>query len=271
MTVSEAIREVCSRIKDTAQEESLLQAKELVSFVLGTTRESLIAKADVSLERETQEILFHLAERRKSGEPLQYLVGEWDFMGFPFSVDPSVLIPRAETELLCENAVNWVRNHPGCSCLDLCCGSGCIGISISRMTGIRVVLSDISEAALRKAAENAKRLDASVEIIQSNLFDEISDRFELIVCNPPYLSSEDMNRRQQELYYEPYSALYGGKDGLEYYRRIAESYREHLTPGGVLMMEIGYLQGDAVSALFPVKEIRKDYAGLPRLVIVEND
>ncbi len=271
MTVIEAIREICACIGEAAQEESLLQAKELVSFVLGTTRESLITRSDTVLTGKQQELLFHLAERRKRGEPVQYLIGEWDFMGFPFYVDSSVLIPRADTELLCENAVIWARNHPGCSCLDLCCGSGCIGISISRMTGIRVVLSDVSEAALRKAAENAKRLNASVEIIQSDLFDEIPERFELIVCNPPYLSGEDMKQRQKELYYEPYGALYGGSDGLDYYRKISGSYRDHLVHGGVLMMEIGCRQADAVSALFPVKEIRKDYAGHPRLVIVEND
>ena len=271
MTVRDAIQWVQEIIQPAALEEAQIQSKDLVSHVLGISRSRLFGRYQDSLTAEQEKELDSLARMREQGKPLQYLIGEWAFMGFPFRVCPSVLIPRPETELLCEAAACRIKESGFGNCLDLCCGSGCIGISLHKMTGICVTLSDISDAALRVAAENAARLHADVEIIRSDLFSEIPGKYDLIVCNPPYLSEREMQDRQRELLYEPEIAFQGGRDGLDFYRRISDQYQEHLHPKGVLMLEIGASQSDAVCGILPVKEIRKDYAGLPRLAIIENE
>ena len=211
-----------------------------------------------------------LIERRLSGEPLQYVLGEWEFYGLPFYVDETVLIPRPDTERLVETAL-LLLSEDRREVLDLCCGSGCIGIALAALGGAHVTAADISADALSMTERNARRNGVSLKTVQSDLFDSVEGTFDLIVSNPPYLSQTEMEAMDAELSFEPALALYGGEDGLDYYRRIARDYRRYLKPGGAMLLEIGYTQREAVEALFANSECIEDYGGRPRVIVVRND
>ena len=221
------------------------------------------------LEKHPDRDMEALLDRRLGGEPLQYVLGEWEFYGLPFFTDRRALIPRPDTELLAETGLRLLKG--GERVLDLCCGSGCIGIALKKHCHITLVASDISPEALSLTRENAARNGVAVETVQSDLFDRIEGMFDLIVSNPPYLTAEEMTGMDDSLAFEPRLALDGGIDGLDLYRRIAADYRKHLVPGGTLLLEIGYLQAEEVTALFDRAECRKDYGGRDRMVIVRNE
>ena len=211
-----------------------------------------------------------LIERRLSGEPLQYVLGEWEFYGLPIYVNRSVLIPRPDTERLVETAIPFLCGERK-DVLDLCCGSGCIGISLAVLAHANVTAADISADALELAERNAHRNGVSIKTVQSDLFDGVDGVFDLIVSNPPYLSKEEMDARDVGLRFEPELALFGGEDGLAFYRRIAGEYRRYLKPSGMLLLEIGMTQKEAVEALFDRCECITDYGGRPRVIAVRND
>ena len=211
-----------------------------------------------------------LIERRLSGEPLQYVLGEWEFCGLPFYVDESVLIPRPDTEVLVEAALPLLSEDRR-DVLDLCCGSGCIGIVLAALGGACVTAADVSADALSMTERNARRNGVSVRIVQSDLFENVEGTFDLIVSNPPYLSQAEMDARDESLRFEPSLALYGGEDGLDFYRRIAKEHRRYLRPGGALLLEIGCTQREAVETLFENSACIKDYGGRPRVIVVRND
>ena len=208
--------------------------------------------------------------RRRKGEPLQYILGEWEFMGLPFFVGPGALIPRQDTETLCEAALSWSKTRPGASVLDLCCGSGCIGVSLGKLGEAKVTFADVSPEALALARRNADRNGVDGAFCESDLFANLPEAYDLIACNPPYLTAAEMASCQKELTYEPALALFGGEDGLNFYRRLAAEWEKHLVPGGLLLMEIGHTQGKAVQELFPGAKIIKDICGLDRVVWVER-
>ncbi len=211
-----------------------------------------------------------LIERRLSGEPLQYVLGEWEFYGLPFYVDRTVLIPRPDTERLVETALPLLSESKR-DVLDLCCGSGCIGVTLAVCGGANVTAADVSADALAMTERNARRNGVSVQTVQSDLFDSVEGAFDLIVCNPPYLTREEMDARDASLRFEPALALFGGEDGLDFYRRIASDYPRFLKPGGTLLIEIGMTQKDAVGAMFERCECIDDYGGRPRVIAVRND
>jgi release factor glutamine methyltransferase len=186
--------------------------------------------------------------RRESGEPLQYVEGFAYFYGREFHVDPRVLIPRGDTEALLEAALKRVR--PGARVLDLCTGSGILAISLKLSEPeARVTGADISGEALMVARENAHRLGPCVEWAEGDLFGAVEGAFDLIVCNPPYLSKEDMENLQREVAREPRLALDGGPDGLCFYRRIVRALPRRLNPGGSALFELGLGQAGAVSGM----------------------
>ena len=218
-----------------------------------------------------------LAEKRLARVPLQHLTGEQEFMGLPFRVTPDVLIPRQDTEHLVEEALACCE---GRRVLDMCTGSGCIAISIARLgKPASVTGADISEAALAVAGDNAARLGADVAWVKSDMFAGIDGEFDVIVSNPPYIPPEQIEGLEPEVKdHEPRLALYGGEDGLDYYRTLVTEGAKHLRParngeeGGILIVEIGFDQGVSVPALFREAgftgvRVRKDYAGLDRVVI----
>ena len=245
-------RELRDALRPAAGEEAELEAKFLLE---ASADEAWLAEA---------------VQRRLAGEPLQYILGEWEFMGLPFFVGRSALIPRQDTETLCETALSWLKNRPGASVLDLCCGTGCIGVSLSKLGGARVAFADISPEALSLARENAGKNGVSGAFYESDLLTNVPGVYDLIACNPPYLTGAEMAHRQRELTFEPVLALYGGEDGLDFYRRLAAEWGKHVHPGGLLLLEIGCTQGEAVQQLFPGARIEKDICGLDRVVCVER-
>lgn len=218
---------------------------------------------------EIREEYFKLIDKRKKHIPLQYITGSQEFMGFNFEVDERVLIPRQDTEVLVESVLPYVK---GKSVLDICTGSGCIAVSLLLLGNPRkVTASDKSEAALKLAKKNAERLRADITFIKSDLFDNIEESFDIIVSNPPYISESEMKELEPEVKeHEPSMALWGGMDGLYFYRRIIKEAVNYLKPGGWLFFEIGCSQADLVRRLmeqhgFSNINIVRDYAGLDRV------
>lgn len=209
-----------------------------------------------------------MKERLKNGEPWQYVVGNVEFYKRMFAVNKDTLIPRQETELVCEQLLKQINKKS--SVLDLCCGSGVIGITAALETGANVTLVDISKDALKVAKYNAKRNKAKVDIICSDMFKNLCGRCNAIVCNPPYIERDVIDTLDASVKdYEPRLALDGGVDGLDFYRVLADQAPKFLAKGGLLVLEIGYNQGEAVKALLETKfdvEVIKDYGGNDRII-----
>lgn len=212
---------------------------------------------------------FKLIDKRRERIPLQYITGRQEFMGIDFLVNENVLIPRQDTEVLVESVLPFVK---GKRVLDICTGSGCIAVSLSLLGNpAKVTASDKSEAALSLARKNAERAGALVTFIKSDLFDNIEGNFDIIISNPPYISENEMKELEPEVKeHEPSMALWGGMDGLYFYRRIISASPSYLKCGGRLFFEIGYSQAHSVKRLmeqqgFSDINIVKDYAGLDRV------
>lgn len=211
--------------------------------------------------------------RRKTNEPLAYIINERWFYGRPYYINESVLIPRQETELLVEQALKIAQKNGYGSALDMFTGSGCIGISlVLEMPSLKVNASDISEKALAVAQKNAENLGANIGFLCSDMFTDIDEKFDLITANPPYVSDSEYFALDPAVRdFEPSLALKAGKNGLDYLTKLAEQAENFLNPGGALIMEIGYDQGKAVKKLFPGVQIIADYSGLDRIAVVTID
>lgn len=210
--------------------------------------------------------LEELVSRRKSGEPLQYILGKWEFMGLPFYTRPCALIPRQDTETLCEEALSI----GGKTLLDLCCGTGCIGVSLAKLGGFEVTFGDISPDCLGLARENAALNGVAGSFVLTDMFGNISGSYDMICVNPPYIPTSELASLQAEVKREPRLALDGGADGLDFYRRISRDYAAHLSPGGTLLVEVGAGQAEDVAEMFPKAEIIKDICGIKRVVAVRG-
>ncbi len=217
-------------------------------------------------------------DRRLSGEPLQYIEGTAYFMGLKFIVNSHVLIPRQDTETLCEQALTFLRGRAGAEVLDLCTGSGAIAVSVARLQpGLRVTATDISSDALSVASRNAHLNDVYVRLLQGDLFEPVAgERFDAILCNPPYLTADDMVHLQIEVAREPRMALFGGEDGLMFYRRLAHEVYRHLKPGGYALFEVGDGQAAEVlrlmseNAMCAASGTVKDLPGVERVVWIRS-
>ncbi len=262
MIVRKAEQAIAKRLQTVAGEDARLEA----SFLL---RANGFHSPYQELSETDARALDPLIERRLTGEPLPYILGEWAFYGLPFYVDRTVLIPRPDTERLVELALRELTAGRN-TVLDLCCGSGCIGVALAVCGGASVTAADISADALELTERNARRNGVSVTTVRSDFLEDIEGTYDLIVCNPPYLSKADMDSRDAALRFEPALALYGGEDGLDFYRKLADAYRRVLKPDGTLLFEIGMTQRDAVLSLFPNAECVNDYGDRPRVVIVRN-
>ena len=215
-----------------------------------------------------------LLDRRLSGEPLQYILGEWEFYGLPFLMGEGVLIPRQDTETLAEVCLRFLneRLQSERKTLDLCAGSGCIGITLAKLAGAEVTLVEKSEAAFEYLRKNIEHHRASVEAVLGDALEEntVQGEYNLIVSNPPYLNDSDMRSLQREVEFEPREALYGGADGLDFYSSIISIYPRKLKIGGMLAVEIGMGQEEAVGKLFRENGIEPrfetDMRGIYRVV-----
>lgn len=273
MTLRELLQETQRRLLPVSGEDAAAEARELVSFALG--RRVGFRDGEAVLTEEQSSRLEAAVARRLSHEPLQYVIGEWDLMGLTFSVSPEVLIPRQDTETLVIEAERLIAERGYKTLLDICTGSGCVGISLAKRTGVRTAISDISAGALAVAARNAQALGADCEIVRSDLFGAFTGRrFDIITANPPYIPTETVKTLSEEVRREPVLALDGGADGLDIYRRIARELPAYLAPGGAFAAEIGCDQGERVTELFsPLGSVRltKDYGGRDRVVTVILD
>ncbi|HIU34929.1 MAG TPA: peptide chain release factor N(5)-glutamine methyltransferase [Candidatus Pullichristensenella excrementigallinarum] len=265
MTVGQWKWSAIKRLCDAENPDAKVDVRILLEEILGLKSLNLSANRAVS-ETEISQLEAALS-RRIAGEPLQYILGKAWWMGLCLRVDERVLIPRQDTETLAELALQFLRPIPSPRVLDLCTGSGAIGLCIAHdRSDARVTLADISSEALEVARENARLLGAQVETAQGDLFAPLAGReFDLIACNPPYIPTGEIGGLQAEVQKEPRLALDGGADGLDFYRRIAEEAPRYLAGGGYLLLEVGIGQAEAVVALVGGEAVR-DLNGVERVV-----
>lgn len=258
--------------------DSPMEAAFLFRKVFGLDRGALAVHGGERPDPEKAEEYLSLIGRRKEGEPLQYLLGEWEFLGLPFFVGPGVLIPRPETELLAETALSLAEGLPSPLFLDLCSGSGCLPIALGRFRPDAQVWGvELSPDAMDYFRRNLERgHSGNVAAVLGDVFalpEEIAGRrYQLITANPPYIRRDALPSLQEEVRREPTMALDGGADGLDFYRRLPGICRELLAPGGALLLEIGEDQGEAVSGLMRAAgyrevAVKKDLSGLDRVVL----
>ena len=268
MIVRRAEQAIAKRLTPVAGEDALLEASFLLRALGFHSPYQNVSETDA-------EMIEPLIERRLRGEPLQYVLGEWAFYGLPFYVDRHVLIPRPDTERLVELAERFLSEERR-DVLDLCCGSGCLGISVAKhCTAADCTLSDYSPQALAVARENAEQLGVRCLFLEGDLFAPMSEqRFDLILSNPPYIPSGACDTLQPEVCREPRMALDGGADGLDFYRRIAREAPAHLYSGGSVMLEVGDGEAEAVERLLLDHGARRceaaeDFAGISRMVFAD--
>lgn len=271
MTLAEALAFANKTLQEGGLEDADSDAVWILCDLWGCSRAALLTRREEALTPAQREALQEMLSRRLAGEPLQYILGTQSFMGFSFAVDPRVLIPRPETELLCEAAVRFLGDRPA-RVLDLCTGSGCLAVSIQRLCPqAEVWASDLSGEALAVARHNAKALGAGVRFCQGDLLAPFQGKsFDLIVSNPPYVSQKEMEELSREVRREPQMALAGGPDGLDFYRRIARDAPACLGRPGVLMLEVGWEQAQQVASLLQEAGAEtacyQDLRGVPRFV-----
>ncbi|HHW66283.1 MAG TPA: peptide chain release factor N(5)-glutamine methyltransferase [Epulopiscium sp.] len=278
-TIEKVLAEGKALLKDAHIRTWALDGEILLSHVLSFSRVQLFTHSKDEISEEQEKVYKDLIYRRLKGTPTQYLTNEQEFMSLPFYVNNHVLIPRQDTEILVETALELIDRKKEFQVLDVCTGSGCIGISIAYYAPLsRVIGIDISEPALNVAEHNAKlnQVNDRIHFIKGNLFkgvpEDLKGTIDMIVSNPPYIPTDEIKGLMKEVSeYEPTIALDGGKDGLDFYRFIVKDGKEYLKSGGILLFEIGYNQGDEVAWLlkshgFNSVEIKKDLAGLNRVV-----
>ena len=271
MNYTEAFLMGMQKLKEAQIGEAQLDARLLLEEVCGTDHNTLLCHGDREVSEAEEEQYRKALEQRAVHVPLQHLLGYQDFMGLRFQVNEHVLIPRQDTEILVEEAMRYL--HDGMRILDLCTGSGCILLSLLHYsndcegTGV-----DISKEALQVAALNAELLGIKADFLKSDLYEKVTGKFDLLVSNPPYIERKVIPTLMEEVReYDPYIALDGGEDGLDFYRRIIGGAQDYLKRGGQILMEIGSGQAKAVSELlreagFKEIDVCRDFAGLDRVV-----
>ena len=277
-TYNNLYMDIRQQLRTAGVQASTLEARELVCFASGKTRQQLQRDGQLYVPPAVEEQARALVRRHLAGEPVAYLIGEWEVYGLPLDIDRQVLIPRADTETLVDCALPFLRGQAGSRVLDLCAGSGCIGLAVaSQVADCRVTLGDISEGALRICRQNIRRNDLSDRVapLQVNAMAAPPRQlgtYDCILCNPPYIPTGDIAGLDVSVRdFEPHDALDGGEDGLDFYRAVSSLWREALHTGGMLFFEVGIGQADDVlrimrSVGFGDLEITPDLNGIPRVV-----
>ena len=262
-----------------------VDVKTILMQVLDIDGTRFVLDMDKELPQEKLDILRRDIERRINGEPVAYITGQRGFYENVFKVSEATLIPRADTEILVEDAIRELQSKDEVRILDLCCGTGCIGISVAKalartLRKVYLTLSDLSEDALAVCRENVETIvcekNIAVKINQSDLFQDIEEQsFDAILSNPPYIRTDVIPTLEKQVRFEPRMALDGGEDGLDFVREIAEQAKNHLVPGGLLEMEIGYDQGPSASDILRAEGYReisviRDLENLDRVVKAFN-
>lgn len=268
-----------ARLKRAGIEAAQLEARELVCYAADKSREQLYRDMHLYVSAELEKRVDDLVQRRLAGEPVAYIIGEWEFYGLPLDISRDVLIPRSDTELLAERGIARAREAgEGARVLDLCAGSGCVGLAVAaNVPACRVVLGELSEGALRTCKQNVRRnqLNARVTCMSVDALEAPSPTlwdFDVIVCNPPYIPSGDIAGLDVSVKdYEPHMALDGGEDGLDFYRTIAAKWKSALRLGGALCFEVGMGQAPDVEEILALNgyeniQTAQDTQGIWRVV-----
>lgn len=257
------------------------ESELLFTELLKTDRLSLYLNKDLHLDMQESEFIASALKRRAFGEPIQYILGKTEFMGFNFKLTKDVLIPRPETEILVDMVIQYVNRKMYCAnrILELGTGSGCIAISLAKfLPQVKIDATDISREALKVARENAKINNASVNFIAADLFGSSGlkpETYDLIVSNPPYIPTKAIEKLQSEVRLEPAIALDGGRDGLYFYRQLIKLAPKYLKDKGILMMEMGFNQHKKIKNIFKnyknfeIIEVIKDYNNLERIIVAQ--
>ena len=274
MTIKQAILEAARVLEAAGVPDPRIDAEIILSHITGLDRMSMLLNGQTALTSEQEQRFSSLLLSRAERKPLQYLLGTQAFYGLDFMVDSRVLIPRQETETLCEHGVGFLKSlkRPACA-LDLCTGSGAIAVTLKHECPFAsVTAADLSAGALTVAARNAQLNCADVRFVQGDLWQPLEgENFDLILSNPPYIPTADCDALQQEVMQEPRMALDGGADGLDFYRRIASGAPAHLAPGGMIAVEVGIGEANDVAALFAAAglenvQVINDLYGVERIV-----
>lgn len=278
MKIKEALKKANQILIQNNIDEVFLKSRILLAHILNVEKEYLIIHDDEVLLSLQENEFFEKVNKLCSGVPIQYLTNSQEFMGFNFYVDENVLIPQPDTEILVENVISIIKNlQKSCqkeiTVLDLCTGSGIIGFCLKKyLQNVNVLSSDISSNALEIAKKNANLQNVKIDFIKSDLFENIDEKFDVIVSNPPYIKTDKINELSKEVKNEPRLALDGGQDGLDFYRKIIKESTNFFRKTGYLALEIGYDQKEAVENLFKnfkYREIKifKDLSDIERVII----
>ncbi len=274
MTIFECYRNTAKTLKEAGIPDSAFEGRQIIRYITKLSNNEIITRYNDNLEDFQVKMWQMVMEQRLSHYPLQYIIGEWSFYGLNFFVGEGCLIPRSDTEVLVDTAFEFLNGNSKAAVLDLCAGSGCIGITIAnRYKETSVTLVEKYDVPYSYCERNIHRNPSeTLSLIKADVFDfEPQSKFDLIVSNPPYISAKDMENLSEEVLKEPDSALYGGEDGLDFYRVILSRYVAYLNDGGMIAVEVGYDQSEAVKQLFSqagFKDIKtaKDLNGIERVV-----
>ena len=278
ITYNNLYLDIRQQFRKAGIEAATLEARELVCFGTGKSREDLARDGGLYASPELEAQVRDLVDRHLAGEPVAYLIGEWEFYGLPLDISPDVLIPRPDTEVLAGQAIEYIQTLGECRVLDLCAGSGCIGLAVaSQVPQARVVLGEYSDAALKICRQNIRRNGLTGRVVPMRADarekpERALGEFQCIVSNPPYIPRADVETLDASVKdYEPHLALDGGEDGLDFYQTISGKWKDALVPGGRLYFEVGIGQADAVLRIMRAQgfgdiQVVKDLHDIPRVV-----
>jgi len=275
MTIFEAYNDIKKQLKIAGIEDDIFEAKQIIKHITGYSNAQILSNYQDNLSEFQKINLTAIIKQRLRRYPLQYILGKWDFYGRTFRVGVGVLIPRQDTETVIETCLDVLKDKENPKILDLCAGTGCIGITLAaEKENSNVTLVEKYEEAARYIKDNIDlNTSGNAKLVMGDVFESpcANEKYDLIVSNPPYVTEEEMTSLQPEVEFEPKSALYGGEDGLMFYRAIAANYKESLTSGGTLVFEIGCNQGKPVSEIlkslgFEDIGIKKDMSENDRVV-----
>lgn len=276
MRLQELIKYGKDQLKNNKIDDETIKAKALLKYILNVDDAYLIIHNNEIQSTEIEKKYKDLMEELIEGKPLQYIMHTQEFMNLNFYVDENVLIPQPDTETLVLQAIKRIKQYENnnIKVLDLCTGSGAIAISLAKEfenKNVQVYASDISDKALEVAKKNSKKNDVHINFINSNMFENIDEKFDIIVSNPPYIETETIKKLSKDVQQEPHIALDGGFDGLVFYKIIASEYEKYLNDNGTLLLEIGYNQKQSVIELFINRNVEciKDLAQNDRVIIVK--
>lgn len=277
MQVKRVLEEAVKILKDNNIDEAIIKAKIVLCMVLKIEKEYIIINDSKEMEKEDEEKYFQYINKLKNGIPLQYITNNQEFMKLNFFVDENVLIPRADTEILVEEVISLANDDKN-KILDVCTGSGAIAVSLAKyIKNSNVMAIDISKEALKIAEKNSFNNNVNIKLIESDLFNNLEENdFDIIVSNPPYIRENVINELSIEVKHEPKIALDGGKDGLDFYRKLSSESYKYLKEDGYLCLEIGYDQKKEVIEILKnekkYKNIysKKDLFGNDRIIITQK-